>query len=150
MKETHKEIFNVERLGIREKCLDAYKLFNDWKIMPQDRDDLVLALEEALTNIYEHGYRKSQDDHCSVTLEILKGNRDVYIMIADLARPFSLDSVNAPDINSYIESNKVGGFGVSLIKKIMNHVRAFQLFDENVLIMQKELTPHAVVDSRPL
>jgi serine/threonine-protein kinase RsbW len=112
-------------------------LFTDRHIIPSDIEDLILAIEEALTNVFEHGYGGKSNVDCPVRIEILSNKQEVYIILADLAKPFNLDSSEATNINTYINSQKIGGFGITIIKKLMNNVRSFQLFDENVLIMQK-------------
>ena len=134
-----KKTIHVDGLSIRETCLDAYNLLNDWNLVPEDRDDVLLSIDEALTNILEHGYNEKAGEVHPVTIEIIEGKEELYIVIADFAKPFSLENTGMPNKDTYLQSNLVGGFGVFIIKAIMNYVRVFQLFDENVLIMQKRI-----------
>ncbi|MDH4261763.1 MAG: ATP-binding protein [Spirochaetia bacterium] len=134
-----KETFVVNGKSIRDKCLEASRLFDDWGILPEDRDDMSLAIDEALTNIYEHGYEANDVKDCTVSIEVFKGEKDVYIVIADYARQFSMDHAQGPNIKTYVESSQIGGFGIGIIKKIMSSARVIRLFDENVLIMHKSI-----------
>jgi anti-sigma regulatory factor (Ser/Thr protein kinase) len=100
---------------------------------------MVLALEEALTNIYEHGYNFPKSVDCPVTVEIFEGISTVYVIIVDKAKPFSLQSCKSINTSTYVDSKIIGGFGVTIIKKMMDEVVLFPLFDENVLIMTKDV-----------
>lgn len=127
--------FCLHKETIRSTCLVSQNLFENWGLSSKDIYDMVLSLEEALTNIYEHGYDQTRE--CPVSLEIFKGTDSVYIIIADHAKAFSLESAKTVDTTNYLQSNIRGGFGIQIIKKLMDQVCLFPLFDENILIMTK-------------
>ena len=135
-----KKTINVCTGTIRDTCLEAESLLENWGAKAMDVNDMVLAIDEALTNIFEHGYLKEKEQECPVTIEIFKGKTKIYIILADYAIPFLLDNVKLPDMSTYVKSEKIGGLGIFIIKKIMDDVCQFQLVDENVLIMGKELS----------
>jgi sigma-B regulation protein RsbU (phosphoserine phosphatase) len=129
----------VNRITIRKICLEAEFFFKKWKIKDIESNDLVLAVEEALTNILEHGYDGQPEKNYSVTIEIFKVNKKVFILITDSGVQFCYHNIKSPEKSTYLRSYIIGGFGISIINKIMDEVIQFRLNNENVLIMSKSI-----------
>lgn len=82
--------------------------------------DLILAIDEAVTNIITHGYRNHQG---TITLEINKQNNDLLFRLRDMAPVYNPVNTQAPDLRSPLQRETSGGYGVYLIKRIMDEVR---------------------------
>lgn len=133
-----KQTYKTEGIEIRKACLDVESLFNEWGIDSIDIQDMVLAVDEALTNIKEHGY----NDICGlVDVEVSIKKLKVDILIKDNAKPYNIDNIIAIDKSTYIESDKIGGFGVTIIKSLMDSVKLSRNNDENLLLMSKNINP---------
>jgi serine/threonine-protein kinase RsbW len=97
-----------------------------------------LAVDEAATNIIQHGYA----DHASGDIELVWRLEDgqLVVQLRDRGRRFDPEGVPAPDITSPLEERQAGGLGLYLMSKLMDNV-TFD-FDErngNLLTMIKRL-----------
>jgi serine/threonine-protein kinase RsbW len=84
-------------------------------------DDMILAVDEACTNVIKHAYKYSPDG--DITIEI-KFDKSVFtITIEDNGISFNPDVVPAPDLQKYYREHRVGGLGMYLMKTLMDDVR---------------------------
>jgi anti-sigma regulatory factor (Ser/Thr protein kinase) len=89
------------------------------------RDDLVLACDEAATNIVEHAFagRRStskSDPHFILALNCRK-NR-VTATFFDSGAKFDPRAVAAPDIRKNLAGERRGGYGVYLIRRLVDKI----------------------------
>ena len=80
-----------------------------------------LAVDEASTNIIEHGYGQECPERIDITCEILEDG--LKIVIFDDAEPFNPETVPEPEINVSLEELKPRGLGIYLIRQMMDEVR---------------------------
>jgi len=99
-----------------------------------------LAVDEAITNIIEHGYGETGANKV-VDIVIKQRPDQVTIIIMDDGPPH--DPLNNPepdplaDLEERAENN--GGWGVFFIKKVMDDVRYKYAANRNHLIMTKQI-----------
>jgi len=86
---------------------------------PSIAADLVLATDEAVTNVIEHGYRGQRG---ALEIEVRREAQDVVIFVRDHAPPFDLTSVPAPDLNIPLDEREPGGLGIFLIRQYTDQV----------------------------
>jgi serine/threonine-protein kinase RsbW len=81
---------------------------------------LQIAVDEAVTNIIEHGYDGA--DAGKATIEVtLEVTADVYrIVIEDFGTTFDPEDFGEVDIRKHVAIGKSGGLGVFLMRKIMD------------------------------
>ncbi len=82
--------------------------------------DLKLAVDEACSNIIEHGY--PGDAPGTIRIFFDAGDGQVVVAIADRGRPFDPKSVRAPDLDSRWEDRRTGGLGWHLIQSSVDRV----------------------------
>ena len=103
-------------------------------------DDILLAVDEAGTNIIIHAFGKDlkHDDkfHCTLSID---SNRILTIEFIDTGTPFSLQDVKQPDPTANLDGSRKGGFGVYLIRSLMDSVEYFREKNKNKLILTKNL-----------
>ena len=75
---------------------------------------LVLAVEEAVTNIIMHGYHGSNG---VITILIQPNDASVEIVMQDDAPPFDPTSVPPPRLDLPLAKRPLGGLGVHLMRK---------------------------------
>jgi serine/threonine-protein kinase RsbW len=80
-----------------------------------------LAVDEAVTNIIEHGYGIECPSRIDVTCEILKDG--LKVMIYDDAEPFDPTSVPDPEVKVSLEEIKPRGLGIFFMRKMMDEVK---------------------------
>ena len=97
------------------------------------RQRIELVAEEALVNVFVHGYAQNQgqvevrcpaSDHSALTIEIL-----------DTGVSFNPFSLADPDLHPDLACRKVGGMGVFLIRKMTDQVDYRREGDSNILTM---------------
>jgi serine/threonine-protein kinase RsbW len=79
-----------------------------------------LAVDEAATNIIEHGYGMECPSRIDVTCEYLADG--LKVVIYDDADPFDPSKVPEPEINVSLDEIKPRGLGIFIMKKMMDSV----------------------------
>src|SRR6266536_4447818 len=97
-----------------------------------------LAVDEASTNIIQHGYDAAALGEIELTWRV-EGDRLV-VTLRDSGRRFNPDDVPAPDITSPLEERQAGGLGLYLMGQLMDSVW-FDFDDQqgNLLTMVKHV-----------
>lgn len=84
--------------------------------LPRDAiEDLKVAVDEAVTNIVLHGYAGAAGD---VEVSVEDRNGDVALTLVDSAPAFDLEAVHGSDLTEPLETRKVGGMGVHLMRAL--------------------------------
>lgn len=80
-----------------------------------------LAVDEAATNIIEHGYGGEGLGEIRITCEILEDGFKVELL--DRGKSFDLDAVAEPVTNAPLEDIKPRGLGVFFMRRMMDDIR---------------------------
>ncbi|MBT3394006.1 MAG: ATP-binding protein [Waddliaceae bacterium] len=102
-------------------------------------EEIILAVEEAVANIIKYAYPNSDGDieiRCSP-----EGNSGIgiTIIIKDKGIPFNpLEHDEEIDVSAPIEEREIGGLGIFMMQKIMDHVLYSRENDSNILTMTKK------------
>lgn len=81
--------------------------------------DLQLAVDEAVTNIIIHGYKKR---HGTIEISVDRNEDALIVRLRDRAPEFNPSSYIAYDLRAPPEREAPGGFGIRLIKQVMDEV----------------------------
>ena len=81
---------------------------------------IALAVDEACTNVIRHAYRRGNEQFIDVHIEL--DDKGLTITVSDTGVGFDPASVSEPDLEEYMARHKVGGFGLYLIKTVMDEV----------------------------
>ena len=82
-------------------------------------DELILAVDESITNIIEHGYRGQPGD---IEIEMLRAGETVVVHLRDRAPPFDPTRLPDPDLTLSLEERPVGRMGVFLTRQLVDAV----------------------------
>lgn len=97
-----------------------------------------MAVDEACSNIIEHGYRGMLEGDIECTCD--HNDKALTIIIRDHGQAFNIDDVPIPDITDNLEDRKVGGLGVFLIRELMDKVRYERLGETgNILTLIRKI-----------
>lgn len=118
------------RAFIDEACQAA-------KLDEEARYDVKLAVDEACTNIIEHGYADLEPG--SIILSVQYGVRQIVVRITDFGHPFEPSDPPTPDAEAALESGTLGGFGLYFIYRSMDVVTYESTPAGNTLTMIKKL-----------
>ena len=97
---------------------------------------IVLAVDEACTNIIKHAYKYSVQGEIVITASL--ENSKFTITLTDSGAHFDSKTIPEPDLEKYAKERKVGGLGMFLMKKLMDEVTYHNLEgDSNQVTMVK-------------
>ena len=91
------------------------------RLSRDDENKIILAVDEAVTNIIEHGYDEGVEG--SIELEVETDGVQFKIMIRDTGRIFNPDTIPMPDLTDHVRAGKKKGLGIFLMRQIMDEVR---------------------------
>ena len=97
-----------------------------------------LAVDEAATNIIQHGYDQAAPGEIELAWQI--ADSQLTVTLRDQGRRFDPEQVPEPDITSPLEERQAGGLGIFLMGRLMDTVQ-FDFDDQhgNLLTMTKQI-----------
>lgn len=102
-------------------------------------EKIVLAVDEAVTNIIKHAYRNSPEGDINISVKC--NGKKFVVYIVDHGITFDSSLVPEPNLKKYYEQRKVGGLGIFLMKKLMDEVEYRQIpNDKNQVRLVKYIT----------
>jgi anti-sigma regulatory factor (Ser/Thr protein kinase) len=102
-------------------------------------DHLVLAVDESVTNIIEHGYRGQPGE---IEIEIHRAEDAVVVHLRDQAPPFDPTRRPDPDVTLPLSQRPIGGLGIFLTRRFVDTVSyALTRQGGNELTLIKKLDP---------
>jgi serine/threonine-protein kinase RsbW len=102
--------------------------------LPDEILDTQLAVEDVITNIIVHGYKKTG---CPIHLSCRFIPGGIRIEVADSAPRFDPLSIPEPEIGGDIYERKIGGLGVFLVRQVMDGISYRYENGKNILTMEK-------------
>ncbi|MBN1397163.1 MAG: ATP-binding protein [Bacteroidetes bacterium] len=85
-----------------------------------DIASIILAVDEACTNIIKHAYQYAADKE--IEISIFPGTRSFEIRIYDNGNSFDPSQIRPPDLKEHLGHKRRGGLGVYLMKRLMDKV----------------------------
>lgn len=123
-------------LEVRDFVSEAARQFG---FSEEDVANIVLAVDEACTNIIKHAYQYAPDKE--ILIAISRNDGAFEVRIKDNGRSFNPDSLKAPDLKRNLSHHRRGGLGVYLMKKLMDKVEYnFASGDSNEVSLVKYLS----------
>ena len=106
----------------------------------QNRYNLLLALQEAVTNVIKHGYG-NEGQRGFVELRLSYDETDLEIEIRDDAPAFDPTNVAEMEDPSLAESLPEGGYGLHIIRTVVDRLEYAREAGQNVLTLAKCIAP---------
>ena len=131
---------SVEQLQLQNKPEELIKL-KEWlnricdshEISDKTRFSLELVLEEAVTNVFNYAFDKTEEHQFSLELNLSES--DISIILQDNGIAFNPLQQQEPVQANSIEDAKIGGMGIHLIKSYTKLVDYFRKEGTNNLLM---------------
>ncbi len=90
--------------------------------IPEDIvENIILAVDEACTNIIKHAYKYSPDG--DIIIKVKPSSTKFVVSIIDNGISFEPDTVPEPDLQKYYRQRRVGGLGIYLMRTLMDEVK---------------------------
>jgi len=83
-------------------------------------DNIILAVDEACTNIIKHAYKLSPQGEINIRIEY--DEEKFTVTIIDYGKSFEPNRIPLPDLQKYYREHRVGGLGMYLMKSLMDNV----------------------------
>lgn len=98
---------------------------------PEGIARIELAVEEALLNICQHTYLEATG---TVEIRCVRGEAQHFLIeLIDTGKPFNVLEQPLPDLEVEVEQRPVGGFGVLLIRSLVDTVAYRRDANRNIL-----------------
>lgn len=97
------------------------KIIHKGNFPPDYENRLVLAVDEAVSNIIEHAYGSCAGGYIDILAELDK--KKISFIITDSGRSFNPSAVKKPIIMELIKKGKKRGLGIFLMRQIMDEVK---------------------------
>jgi serine/threonine-protein kinase RsbW len=94
--------------------------------------EIQVAVEEALVNVINYAYKDREGD---VEVTCTLDDENFIIEIIDSGFPFDLLSLQDPDISLDVSERNIGGLGIYLIKRLIDHVTHKREDNKNTLTL---------------
>ncbi len=98
---------------------------------------IVLAVDEACSNIIRHGYGKNADEKLHIVIQTAD-NRFI-VTVNDSGKSYDIRTHPLPDMEAYLAAKKSGGLGIKLIRSLVDEIEYEQSNGENKLVLTKRL-----------
>ena len=79
-----------------------------------------VAVDEACTNVIKHAYSGLEDE--KVEVKVVTEKDRLTVCIRDKGASFRPEEYNEPDIFELAKRRQAGGFGVQIMRRLMDHV----------------------------
>jgi serine/threonine-protein kinase RsbW len=98
---------------------------------------VVLAVDEALSNVIEHAY-ESADPENTIEIEFIGTDKYLSISITDQGNSFDPSSIPDIDMEDHVKNRRKGGLGIFMIRQIMDEIEySFKDGEYNILRLVK-------------
>lgn len=84
-------------------------------------ENIILAVDEACTNIIKYAYKLSPEGE--INIKVNYNENKFTVTIIDYGKSFDADRVPLPDLQKYYREHRVGGLGMYLMKSLMDDVK---------------------------
>ena len=117
-----------------ERLMQFVSTFAEENGFSQKRmQELELATEEALVNIFHYAYPDGKGD-VEVSC-VMEDDTLLVIEILDRGVPFDVGSFSEPDLSPNIAERKIGGLGIFLIRKMADQIKYRRDGEKNILTL---------------
>lgn len=100
----------------------------------KDRHMIDIAVDEIVSNVARYAYK---DEVGKVTVQFSSDDEGIEITVTDSGAPYNPLEKEDPDVTLSIEERGIGGYGIFIVKKVMDEINYEYTDNKNVLKMRK-------------
>lgn len=89
-------------------------------VLKSDKNKIILAVDEAVSNIIEHAYEEGRTG--SIEVQVKSSSESFEIYIRDSGKHFNPDDVSPIDIEEHVKAGRRHGLGIFIMRQIMDEV----------------------------
>ena len=129
---------DIQNLARLNDWLDAFMALA--AISSRERSQLEVAVEEIFVNIASYAYAP-QTGQVVVAGKVTEDPAAIELIFMDAGRPFDPLARDDPATDVDLKDREIGGWGIFLVKKIMDEVSYRREDGKNILALRKTLLP---------
>ena len=122
---------------LREVRKFVQNFVQQFDVNKKNLDEIILAVDEAYTNIIKHAY--NNDSNHTVKIELGTSTDTLWVRLSDTGHHFNPDEYHPPDLLKRIKNKQRGGMGIYLINKFMDSVEYSSAGKTNTILMRKRI-----------
>ena len=130
-------VLSLEKEALRENLEELFAFVEQalagLNAPASHRDKMLMALDEALTNVVLYAY--PEDQRGTVAVRIGGDSNTITAEVVDHGKPFDPTAHPAPDITLPIEQRPIGGLGIHLMRNLMTSLRHYRENGTNHLVL---------------
>jgi serine/threonine-protein kinase RsbW len=117
---------------------DKIDLFVEMHQLPSKlAHEVNISLDEIVSNVINYGYADGGEHLIEIRLDLTP--EGLITVVEDGANPFNPLEAKDPDVSKPLEERQIGGLGIFLVKKLMDHVTYERRGERNILTMTKRI-----------
>lgn len=112
------------------------KFCNEHDIPQEFKTNLLVVGDELVSNIIKYGYENKGGD---VFIRLLYNidKKELVLTVIDVAEAFNQLEVNNPKVSGDPSTQRIGGLGILIVKKIMSEYAYDRINGKNILVLRK-------------
>lgn len=130
-------ILSLEKIARSDNLEELFafveQALSDLKMPEPHRSRMMMALDEAVTNVTLYAY--PEDQRGTVGLYLSRADNTITTEIVDHGKPFDPTAHPEPDVTLPIEQRPIGGLGIHLMRNMATSLRYYRKQGENHLII---------------
>jgi len=132
------EVLLKNDLSEIRKIKDLVETFGEEnRLSKNDIFDANLALEEIVVNIISHGYEKR--DVRWIKIDIFINDGKLILRTEDDGKNFDPTKAPKADFEQPLEKRTIGGWGIHIVKNIVDEVEYQRKNNKNIFTMKKDI-----------
>jgi serine/threonine-protein kinase RsbW len=101
---------------------EVTKVVEESAFSERDRKLIIVAVDEAVTNIMEHAYDNDLEGELDVELILEYDATRFEVVIRDSGKEFDPRTLTVPDVRKHVKQGSKHGLGIFLIRQIMDEI----------------------------
>ena len=135
---TYKTSINCEKANLKKIRSFVSNVLDQYGIPDKDINLLVVAVDEVCSNLIIHSHKCDRSKNIEVRIK--KKNGAFTFEIIDSEELYDINQHNAPTIEQIVESKRMGGIGLILVKRIMDQIQVEKRGNMNICRLVKKFT----------
>ncbi len=126
---------DLTELGRLARVIEEFGERNHWPV--KIIYGVNLSLDELVTNIISYAYTDAAEHQ--IALRVAFEQPRLTVVLEDDGRPFNPLEAPQPDLAIPVEEREIGGLGIFLVRKTMDHLEYSRRENKNILVMTKTI-----------
>ena len=124
------DLAEIEQLNLQLEAFGAKH-----NLHTEELYTLNLCLEEIVTNVILYAWPEGGEHTVDITVNL--NDQEIKVVVEDDGLPFNPCEVPEPDLAKPASQRKIGGLGIHLVRKSVNHMGYLNADHKNILMLDK-------------